>query len=136
MTRLALCLLMALPLPAFAGTFTPPEGCTMTMTVQSRSCRVSNHYTCVGDQPGDKWRSDFDQEGIFFSSKIDNESQWIESYDIDPPVVQRRAGQPSRRPWPDVAHCVPCPVGRLRRHVLRIRARPRPRVLTRRAGRL
>jgi hypothetical protein len=80
-----------LPLPTFAGTFTPPEGCTLTMTVQSRQCRVSNHYTCAGDQPGDKWRADFDQEGIFFRSRIDNETQWIESYDIDPPVVQRLA---------------------------------------------
>jgi hypothetical protein len=74
---------------AQAGTFTPPEGCTLTMTVQSRQCRVSNHYTCAADAPGEKWRADFDQEGIFFSSKIDNETQWVESFDTDPPVVQR-----------------------------------------------
>lgn len=78
-----------LPVTAgFAGTFTPPEGCSLYMTVQSRACRVSNYYTCTADNPGDKWRADFDQEGIFFRSKIDNETQWIESYDIEPPEVQ------------------------------------------------
>jgi hypothetical protein len=91
MSRFALCLMLAVPTQSFAGTFTPPEGCTLTMTVQSRQCRVSNHYTCAADNPGDKWRADFDQEGIFFRSRIDNETQWIESYDIDPPVVQRLA---------------------------------------------
>jgi hypothetical protein len=59
------------------------------MTVQSRQCRVSNHYTCATDAPGDKWRVDFDQEGAFFTSRIDNETQWIESKDSNPPVVQK-----------------------------------------------
>ena len=72
----------------FAGTFTAPEGCTVYMTVQSRACRVSNHYTCAADNPGDKWRADFDQEGQFFRSMIDNETQWIESYDLEPPEIQ------------------------------------------------
>lgn len=85
----AIALLCLLPFPAVAGTFTPPEGCTLTMTVQSRQCRVSNHYTCAADGPGMRWRADFDQEGIFFSSQIDNETQWTESRDTDPPVVQK-----------------------------------------------
>jgi hypothetical protein len=80
--------LSAMPVTANAGTFTAPEGCTLYMTVQSRACRVSNHYTCAADNPGDKWRVDFDQEGLFFRSKIDAETQWIESYDFDPPDVQ------------------------------------------------
>jgi hypothetical protein len=81
---------LALPAPALAsGTFTPPEGCTLTMTVQARQCRVSNHYTCAQDAPGDKWRSDFDQEGLFFSSKIDVETQWIDSLDIGQPTVRQ-----------------------------------------------
>lgn len=74
--------------PAFAGTFTPPAGCTLYMTVQSRACRVSNHYTCAADTPGDKWRADFDQEGMFFRSRIDNETQWVESFEIEPPEIQ------------------------------------------------
>jgi hypothetical protein len=89
MTRIMTLILAMAALPAHAGTFTPPEGCTLNMTVQSRQCRVSNYYTCAADNPGDQWRTDADQEGAFFTSKIDRETQWIESFDTDPPVVQR-----------------------------------------------
>lgn len=74
--------------PALAGTFTPPEGCTAFVTVQSKGCRVSNHYTCEADPAGDQWRADFDQEGVFFISRIDAEAQWLESFEIDPPARQ------------------------------------------------
>ncbi len=75
--------------PAAAlGNFTPPEGCTAYLTVQSKQCRVSNHYTCAADTPGDKWRADFDQQGPFFLSKIDAEAQWLESYELNPEVKQ------------------------------------------------
>ncbi len=70
------------------GQFEPPPGCTGWLTVQSRACRVSNHYKCEGDPPGHQWRADFDQEGIFFVSRIDAETQWIESYDLFPTVRQ------------------------------------------------
>ncbi|MEY4697547.1 MAG: hypothetical protein RIT14_1975 [Pseudomonadota bacterium] len=80
--------LLALPAPLWAGTFTPPAGCTTFLTVQSKGCRVSNHYTCEGDAAGDQWRADFDQEGPFFLSRIDFEGQWVESHEIDPPVKQ------------------------------------------------
>lgn len=89
MKRIMTLMLTLLALPAQAATFTPPEGCTLNMTVQSRQCRVSNYYTCAADNPGDQWRMDADQEGAFFTSKIDRETQWIESFDTDPPVVQR-----------------------------------------------
>ena len=70
------------------GVFTPPAGCTGWLTVQSHGCRVSNHYKCEADPAGDQWRADFDQEGIFFVSRIDRETQWIESYDMFPTVRQ------------------------------------------------
>ncbi len=74
----------ALPLrPALAGeTFTPPKGCSLFLTVQMHGCLVSNHYTCSADPKGDKWRVDFNQNGPFFVSKIDTETQWIETYDL------------------------------------------------------
>ncbi|EEW23806.1 hypothetical protein [Rhodobacter ferrooxidans] len=75
-------------MPAQAGTFTPPAGCEAFLTVQSRGCRVSNHYRCEADAPGDQWRADFDQEGIYFQSRIDREGQWIESLDKFPDVRQ------------------------------------------------
>lgn len=85
--RLA-CALLGLASPALAGTWTPPEGCEVFMTVQSKACRVSNHYTCAGDPPGDQWRADFDQDGIFFMSRINSEAEWVESFDLNPTVRQ------------------------------------------------
>jgi hypothetical protein len=89
--HLALALMALAPAPALAGTWTAPEGCEIFMTVQSKGCRVSNHYRCTGDTQGDQWRADFDQEGLFFQSRINFETEWVESFDIDPPVVQRLA---------------------------------------------
>ncbi|MBL9048919.1 MAG: hypothetical protein JNK19_02275 [Tabrizicola sp.] len=71
--------------PAFAGTWTAPEGCEVFLTVQAKACRVSHYYTCSADAPGDQWRVDMDQEGEFFFSRVDSEAQWVESYD---PVKQ------------------------------------------------
>lgn len=88
-TPLFIAALLALGTPSHAGTYTPPQGCTMFMTVQSRACRVSNYYTCTADAPGDQWRADFDQEGIFFQSQINSESEWIQSFDLPAGVVQR-----------------------------------------------
>jgi hypothetical protein len=71
-----------------AMTFDAPPGCTGFLTVQSRGCRVSNYYRCEADAPGDQWRADFDQEGVFFVSRTDHEAQWVESYDMFPTVRQ------------------------------------------------
>lgn len=81
-------ILALLPLPAVAGTWTAPEGCEIFMTVQAKGCRVSNHYECVGDAKGDQWRADFDQEGIYFQSRINHDAEWVESFDLNPTVRQ------------------------------------------------
>ena len=81
--------------PAFAGSFVAPEGCTTYLTVQSRGCYVANHYTCEGDPAGHKWRADFDQEGPFFLSRIDDETQWIESIELGPRVTQTLDANPA-----------------------------------------
>ncbi|MDH3263755.1 MAG: hypothetical protein OEM24_07140 [Paracoccaceae bacterium] len=70
-------------LPAAAGTFQPPAGCEGYVTVQSRSCKVSNHYRCAGDARGDQWRVDFGVNGAYFRSRIDYETQWAESHESD-----------------------------------------------------
>jgi hypothetical protein len=67
--------------PALAGTWSAPQGCEAFMTVQSKACRVSHYYKCSADAPGDQWRVDMDQEGPFFTSRIDSEGQWVESFD-------------------------------------------------------
>ena len=74
--------------PALAGSFTAPAGCTAYLTVQSRGCYVANYYTCEADPTGHKWRADYDQEGPFFLSRIDDETQWIESIELNPMVTQ------------------------------------------------
>jgi hypothetical protein len=80
-TTLALMVALAAP-AASAQTFTPPQGCTGFLTVQARGCKVSNHYRCDGDAPGEQWRVDFDAEGPYFLSKIDFETQWVLSVDL------------------------------------------------------
>lgn len=89
MRHLILMAAVALPTPALAGSFTPPEGCTTFMTVQARQCRVSNHYKCSADTPGDQWRADFDQEGPYFVSRINAEAEWVESYDLGEAAVRQ-----------------------------------------------
>ncbi len=91
MTRAAmksLALLLLSAAPSFAGSFTAPEGCTTYLTVQSRGCYVANYYTCEADPAGYKWRADFDQEGPFFLSQTDDETQWIKSIELNPVVTQ------------------------------------------------
>lgn len=65
-----------------------PQGCDIWLTVQSRGCYVANYFKCEGDNRGDQWRADFDQQGIFFQSRIDAETQWVESIEMNPRVVQ------------------------------------------------
>ncbi len=83
-----LAFVMVAPAAAHAGSFTPPQGCTTHLTVQSRGCYVANYYTCEADPKGDQWRADFDQEGLFFLSHIDAETQWVESIEVNPTVKQ------------------------------------------------
>jgi hypothetical protein len=86
--RILLPAVLMLPVAGNAGSFTPPDGCTGWLTVQSRACRVSNYYKCTQDAPGDQWRTDFDQEGLFFASRTDSEGQWVESIDMNPMTRQ------------------------------------------------
>ncbi|MDO8884348.1 MAG: hypothetical protein U0934_18375 [Pseudotabrizicola sp.] len=92
MRHLFLAVVLALPVPVFAGSFNPPAGCTTFMTVQARQCRVSNHYKCSADTPGDQWRADFDQQGPFFLSRINYEAEWVESYDLGDTAVRQTLG--------------------------------------------
>lgn len=85
----ALALLALLPGPALAAGFVPPPGCETYMTVQSRQCRVSNHFRCASDPAGDQWRMDADQEGPYFFSRINSEAEWVESYGMERGSAQR-----------------------------------------------
>ncbi|MGB0798362.1 MAG: hypothetical protein ACPGRD_03480 [Planktomarina sp.] len=73
--------LMCLATPAVAE-FEPPVGCAVYMTVQSKMCSVSHHYTCENDPAGHQWRADIDERGPSYVGQIDGETRWIKSYDL------------------------------------------------------
>lgn len=85
----ALIATLAPALPAFAGNFTPPEGCTLEVTIQNRSCTVSQHYRCSSDNAGDQRVMYFDNEGATFESRIDKETRWLESRDLRSGIVDK-----------------------------------------------
>lgn len=80
-------LLAVAAVPAHAGGFVAPEGCQTVMTLQSKGCYLTNYYTCEG-QPDLLYRVDFDQEGPFYQSMTDRETQWLESIDLTEGSVQ------------------------------------------------
>lgn len=62
--------------------FQVPEGCSAFLTVQSRSCLVSHHWTCEVDAEGTHWRATLDQDGAFYLSFTDAEFRWLRSWDL------------------------------------------------------
>lgn len=62
--------------------FAAPEGCTATLTVQSKSCVMINVWQCEADDPGSQWIALISQAGVFSVQKVDNEFQWLESYKV------------------------------------------------------
>lgn len=68
---------------AAAGTFQVPQGCTAYATAQLRSCQVSQHYRCPAEAPGDQWAVYMDSEGPHYISRIDSETRWIDSIDLE-----------------------------------------------------
>lgn len=65
-----------------AGIFTPPAGCTLEITVQNRSCTVSQHYRCSADQAGDQRVTIFGADGPVYESRIDVETRWMQSRNL------------------------------------------------------
>jgi hypothetical protein len=76
---LILTVLLPAPLVAQSRTFALPQGCTAYLTIQSRSCQVSHHFTCAGDPEGWQRRVDMDEDGVTYFGAIDAETQWVES---------------------------------------------------------
>ena len=74
---------MPSPVSAQQGNlFTPPSGCTAFLTVQSRSCIVSHHWTCEADPAGHSWRIAIGEDGPFYLSYTDSEFRWLRNYDL------------------------------------------------------
>ncbi|MFN6952634.1 MAG: hypothetical protein ACK4NE_08615 [Albidovulum sp.] len=91
---LAALIVPLLSLPALAGgRFAAPKGCEVYVTVQMRSCQVSQHYRCQNDAAGDQWAAYMDGQGPYYLSKIDAETRWLESYDLTTGEQDRLAGE-------------------------------------------
>ncbi|WP_425099564.1 hypothetical protein [Tropicibacter sp. S64] len=73
-------LAVLLPVMAQAGdVFVAPEGCTLDLTTQNRDCRVEHSWHCPQIDADDVWRVVIDETGPVFVSRIDNQTQWVES---------------------------------------------------------
>lgn len=94
MIRATLLSLLAGPVAA-QGTFALPAGCEAYVTVQSRSCTVSHHFTCAGDPEGHQRRVDLTEEGLVYAGTIDAETQWIESFHVVSGHTERLAPAPA-----------------------------------------
>lgn len=70
---------LAVPGKAQAASFTPPAGCRLEVTVQSRSCTVGQYYRCDSDPEGDQRSAIFSKDGLVHLSRIDAETRWMES---------------------------------------------------------
>lgn len=85
----AVLIALTLGTPAMAAeTFAPPQGCTGTLTVQMKSCLVTNIWTCAADAPGDQWVAIFTQAGPWQVRKVDRDFQWLTTYYAAPPAVE------------------------------------------------
>lgn len=71
-----------------AEKFAPPEGCTVFATVQHRGCEISQHYRCDKDPADQQWAVYSDANGPFFASRIDGETRWIESLDLNDGIAE------------------------------------------------
>ena len=66
-----------------AQTFSLPAGCTAYLTVQSKECSVSHHFTCTNYPTGVQGRIDLTDIGATYIGTIDAETQWLNSYSPD-----------------------------------------------------
>lgn len=65
--------------PVFAADFEAPEGCETFLTVQSKSCTVSNLYRCDGDEKGAFSEAVFGGNGLNSLVSYDAHYQWLDA---------------------------------------------------------
>lgn len=74
---------LAAATPAAAQqSFAAPEGCEALLTVQYKSCVMTNIWRCDADDPGDQWIALLTQGGVFSVQRVDDEFQWIEAFKL------------------------------------------------------
>lgn len=87
LTAASLLTLLGAVQPAAAATFRAPQGCNLEMTIQNRSCTVSQIYRCSADPAGYQHAAIFGQDGMTHLSTIDAETRWIESTDPETGLI-------------------------------------------------
>lgn len=71
--------LLATPVAA-QETFTPPAGCEGVLTIQHRSCLMTNVWQCEGDAEGERWLALFVEPGLYSVRKVNENFEWLETY--------------------------------------------------------
>lgn len=61
-------------------TFVPPQGCEGVLTIQHRSCLMTNVWQCAGDPEGVQWLALFVQPGPYSIRRVDENFQWLDTY--------------------------------------------------------
>jgi hypothetical protein len=98
--RVMICALILMPAAAMAQsqrTVQLPAGCEAYVTIQSRACSVSHHFTCEGDPEGWQRRMDLNADGPTYFGAIDAETQWMESFHVFTGHTERLEDVPSDR---------------------------------------
>lgn len=62
--------------------FAAPEGCEALLTIQYKTCVMTNIWRCDADAPGDQWIALLTQGGVFSVQRVDDEFQWMEAYKL------------------------------------------------------
>lgn len=44
---------------------------------------MTQQYRCNGDTAGDQWTAHFDGNGLYYLSRVDSETRWVESRSLD-----------------------------------------------------
>lgn len=76
---IAMLCLLAAPVAA-QERFTPPDGCEGVLTIQHRSCLMSNIWQCEADAEGEQWLGLFVQPGLYSVRKVNENFEWLETY--------------------------------------------------------
>ncbi len=96
LNRLVIAWMALMPSAALAqDVFEAPEGCEGVLTIQHRSCLVTNIWQCEADAPGEQWIGLFVQPGLYSVRKVDENFQWLETYYLFSRTVETMEADPA-----------------------------------------
>ncbi len=75
------CALACLLAASAAGAEGLPDDCTHYLTVQSRSCFMTQYFTCASTG-SDRWDLNYDAAGPYSLTRTDAETQWVSTQSL------------------------------------------------------